>query len=105
MYLDFKVFRRDHELLISEMEDQLHISDYVESFVMMNNQDSINGWKSVPFLADVDQVVSAMSSSTLPVDPDAATTSASSYVLYYLEPKKALGSHVVCLCTLLLHSM
>jgi hypothetical protein len=85
------------------MEDQLHIFDYVEGFVMMNNQDSINGWKSVPFSVDVDQVVSAMSNNMLLVDPDAATTSTSSRVLYYLEPKKALGSHVVCFCTLLLH--
>jgi hypothetical protein len=57
-----------------------------------------------------DQVVSAMSNSTLPVDLDAAIAAASSCVLYYLEPKKpllvcSLGSHVVCLCTLLLHSV
>ncbi len=55
-----------------------------------------------------DQVVSAMSSSTLPADLNATTIAASSHVLYYLEPKKALlvcslGSDVVCLCTLLLH--
>jgi len=57
-----------------------------------------------------DQVVSAMSSSTLPANPDATTAASSSHVLYYLEPKKALlvcslGSDVVCLCTLLLHSV
>jgi hypothetical protein len=28
MYLDFKVFRRDQEMLISEMEDQLHTFDF-----------------------------------------------------------------------------
>ncbi len=64
MYSDFEVFRRDQEMLISEMEDQLHTFDYVESFVMMNNQDPSNGWKSVHFSPDADQAVSAMSSST-----------------------------------------
>ncbi len=72
-------------MLISEMEDQLHTFDYVEGFVMMNNQDPINGWKSVPFSPDADQAVSAMSSSTLPADPDAAAAASSSRVLYYLE--------------------
>jgi hypothetical protein len=52
---------------------------------MMNNQDPTNGWKSVPFSPDADQAVSAMSSSTLPADPDAAAAAASSRVLYYLE--------------------
>jgi hypothetical protein len=28
MYSDFKVFRRDREMLISEMEDQLHTVDF-----------------------------------------------------------------------------
>jgi hypothetical protein len=90
------------------MEDQLHTFDYVESFVMMNNQDPINGWKSVPFLADANQVVNAMNNNTLPTNLDATSTIASSCVLYYLEPKKtllvcSLGSHVVCLYTLLFH--
>jgi hypothetical protein len=97
-------------MLISKMEDQLHTFDYVEGLMMMNNQDPINGWKSIPFSPNVDQVVSAMNSSTLPADPNVAATAASSHVLYYLEPKKtllvsSLGSHVVCFCTLLLHSM
>jgi len=66
--------------------------------------------KSVPFSLDADQAVSAMSKSTLPANPDAAASSSSSRMLYYLEPKKtslvcSLGSHVVCLYTLLLHSM
>jgi hypothetical protein len=61
-------------MLISEMENQLHTFDYVESFVMMNNQDLINLEKSIPFSPDVDQAVSAMSSSTLPANPDAAAT-------------------------------
>jgi cytokinin dehydrogenase len=85
MYSDFDVFRRDQEMLISEMEDQLHTFDYVEGFVMMNNQDPINGWKSFPFSPDADQAVSAMSSSTLPAGPDVAAAAASSRVLYYLE--------------------
>jgi hypothetical protein len=28
MYSDFKVFKRDQEMLISEMEDQLHTFDF-----------------------------------------------------------------------------
>ncbi len=59
------------------MEDQLHTFDYIEGFVVMNNQDPINGLKSVPFSPDVDQAVSAMNSSMLPA--------AASSVLYYLE--------------------
>jgi hypothetical protein len=43
MYSNFEVFKRDREMLISEMENQLHTFNYVESFVMMNNQDLING--------------------------------------------------------------
>jgi len=65
-------------MLISEMDDQLHTFDYIEGFVVMNNQDPINGLKSVPFLPDADQAVSAMSSSMLPA-------AAASSVLYYLE--------------------
>jgi len=78
VYSDFEVFRRDQEMLISEMEDQLHTFDYIEGFVAMNNQDPINGLKSVPFSPDAYQAVSAMSSSMLPA-------AASSSVLYYLE--------------------
>ncbi len=78
MYSDFEVFRRDQEMLISEMEDQFHTFDYIEGFVVMNNQDPINGLKSVPFSPDADQAVSAMSSSMLP-------GAAASNVLYYLE--------------------
>ncbi len=78
MYSDFEVFRRDHEMLISEMEDQLHTFDYIEGFVVMNNKDPINGLKSIPFSPDADQVVSAMSSSML-------LAAAASSVLYYLE--------------------
>jgi hypothetical protein len=52
---------------------------YIEGFVVMNNQDSINGLKSVPFSPDADQAVSGMSSSMLP------PAAAASGVLYYLE--------------------
>ncbi|CAK9197513.1 unnamed protein product [Sphagnum troendelagicum] len=65
-------------MLISEMEDQLHTFDYIEGFVVMNNQDPINGLKSVPFSPDADQAVSGMSSNMLP-------TVVASSVLYYLE--------------------
>jgi len=53
---------------------------YIEGFVVMNNQDPINGLKSVPFSPDADQAVSGMNSSMLP--PTATTASG---VLYYLE--------------------
>ncbi len=45
----------------------------------MNNHDPINGLKSIPFLSNANQTVSAMSSSMLP------TAVAASNVLYYLE--------------------
>ncbi|KAH9570049.1 hypothetical protein CY35_02G019500 [Sphagnum magellanicum] len=81
VYSDFEVFRRDQEMLISEVEDQLHAFDYIEGFVVMNNQDPINGLKSVPFSPDADQAVSAMSSSMLP----GGATAAASSMLYFLE--------------------
>ncbi len=52
---------------------------YIEGFVVMNNQDPINGLKSVPFSPDADQVVSGMNSSML------HPTATASIVLYYLE--------------------
>jgi hypothetical protein len=52
---------------------------YIEGFVVMNNQDLINGLKSVPFSPNADQAVSGMSSSMLP------PTAVASGVLYYLE--------------------
>ncbi len=77
MYSDFEVFIWDQGMLISEMEDQLHTFDYIEGFVVMNNQDPINGLKSVPFSPDANQAVSGMSSNMLP------TVAAASSVLYY----------------------
>jgi hypothetical protein len=68
-------------MLISEVEDQLHAFDYIEGFVVMNNQDRINGLKSVPFSPDADQDMSTMSSSLLPAGAGAAASS----VLYFLE--------------------
>jgi hypothetical protein len=59
---------------------------------MTNNQDPSNGWKSVPFSHDADQVVNAMSSSTLLADPNAVAAAASSRVLYYLEA--TVGYHL-----------
>ncbi len=79
MYSDFEVFRRDQEMLISEMGDQLNSFDYIEGFVVMNNEDPINGFKSVPFSPDADQAVSGMRSSMLPA------AAAASSVLYCLE--------------------
>jgi cytokinin dehydrogenase len=74
-------------MLISEMEDQLHTFDYIEGFVVMNNQDPINGLKSIPFSPDADQAVSGMSSNMLP------TAAAASNVMYYLEA--AVGYNLV----------
>jgi hypothetical protein len=74
-------------MLISEMEDQLHTFDYIEDFVVMNNQDPINGLKSVTFSPDADQAVSGMSGNMLP------TAAAASSVLYYLEA--AIGYNLV----------
>jgi cytokinin dehydrogenase len=74
-------------MLISEMEDRLHTFDYIEGFVVMNNQDPINGLKSVPFSPDADQAVSGMSSNMLP------SAVAASSVLYYLEA--AVGYNLV----------
>jgi cytokinin dehydrogenase len=82
MYSDFEVFRKDQEMLISssatttsmpvDQQEQLHMTfDFIEGFVVMNTEDPINGWKSVPFSPD------QMTASMLP--PDAGS------VLYYLE--------------------
>ncbi len=56
-------------------------------FVVMNNQDPINGLKSIPFSPDADQAVSGMSSNMLP------SAAAASSVLYYLEA--AVGYNLV----------
>jgi cytokinin dehydrogenase len=82
MYSDFEVFRKDQEMLISssatttsmpadQQEQLLMTFDFIEGFVVMNTEDPINGWKSVPFSPD------QMTASMLP--PDAGS------VLYYLE--------------------
>jgi len=76
-------------IIISEMEDRFHTLDYIEGFVMMNNHNPINGLKSIPFSSDVDEVVSAMSSSMLL----AATTV--SNVLYYLEAVVGYNSQML----------
>jgi hypothetical protein len=60
---------------------------------MMNNQDPINGWKSVPFSPNADQAVSAMSSSTLPADPDAATAATSFHTIFSFPKVLKLRVH------------
>lgn len=45
VYADFEEFRADQELLISLPEEGTF--DYVEGFVLTNNDDPINGWPSV----------------------------------------------------------
>ncbi len=71
------------------MEDWFHTLDYIEGFVMMNNHNPINGLKSVPFSSDVDEAVSGMSSSMLPV------AAAASNVLYYLEAVVGYNSQML----------
>jgi len=61
------------------MEDLLHTFNYIKGFVVMNNQDPINGLKSVPFSPDADQAMNGMSSNMLLI------ATAASNVLYYLE--------------------
>ncbi|KAG0599156.1 hypothetical protein M758_12G131900 [Ceratodon purpureus] len=46
MYTDFATFKADQELLISSSQ----AFDYVEGFVVMNNENAVNGWGSVPFV-------------------------------------------------------
>lgn len=45
VYSDFEEFRTDQELLISLPEERTF--DYIEGFVLTNNDDPINGWSSV----------------------------------------------------------
>jgi cytokinin dehydrogenase len=71
MYSDFEVFKKDQEMLISAMQDPLLTFDFIEGFVVMNNEDPTNGWKSVPFSPD--QITASM------LPPDASS------VLYFLE--------------------
>jgi len=46
LYTDFATFKADQELLISAVEP----FDYVEGFVVVNEENPINGWGSVPFI-------------------------------------------------------
>ncbi|KAH9317844.1 hypothetical protein KI387_019613, partial [Taxus chinensis] len=46
VYADFEDFRADQGMLISLPE--VKSFDYVEGFVLANNNDPINGWPSVP---------------------------------------------------------
>lgn len=74
MYTDFETFRKDQEMLISET-DELNTFDYFEGFVVINNDNPINGWKSVPFIPD------HINSSMIPQDAGS--------VMYYIELTKS----------------
>lgn len=74
MYTDFETFRKDQEMLISET-DELNTFDYVEGFVVINNDNPINGWKSVPFIPD------HINSSMIPHNAGS--------VMYYIELTKS----------------
>lgn len=47
MYTDFAAFTRDQETLVSQPPEAAF--DYIEGFVVLNNEDVHNGWNSVPF--------------------------------------------------------
>ena len=46
LYTDFAAFKADQEALIGASEP----FDFVEGFVVLNNENSVNGWGSVPFV-------------------------------------------------------
>jgi cytokinin dehydrogenase len=46
LYTDFATFKADQERLIGAS----HPFDYVEGFVVINNENAVNGWGSVPFV-------------------------------------------------------
>lgn len=46
LYTDFATFKADQERLISVTRP----FDYVEGFVVINNENAVNGWGSVPFV-------------------------------------------------------
>lgn len=73
LYADFKAFTSDQERLITLPEDQTF--DYLEGFVVCNNDDPVNGWGQVPLTPDKQ------------VDPNLIPAS-SGPVLYCLELAK-----------------
>lgn len=84
MYTDFQTFRKDIEMLISETDgdddgETYHTFDYVEGFVVLNNEDpKYNGWKIVPFSPD------DINSSMIPEDAGP--------VMYCIEVTKSYNS-------------
>lgn len=76
MYTDFATFTRDQELLVSQPRSTAF--DYIEGFVVLRNEDSNNGWNSVPF--DNQKIDPAM------IPPDGGS------VLYYIELVKKFSS-------------
>jgi len=71
LYTDFATFKADQELLISAGKP----FDYVEGFVVVNEENPINGWSSVPFIRS--EITAAM----IPAHAGA--------VMYCLEVTKA----------------
>ncbi|GLJ55818.1 hypothetical protein SUGI_1198360 [Cryptomeria japonica] len=51
VYSDFEDFRRDQELIISSPEHTTF--DYMEGFAVVNSNDHVNGWPSIPLSPDV----------------------------------------------------
>ncbi|KAH9653143.1 cytokinin dehydrogenase 7 [Citrus sinensis] len=47
VYAEFDEFTRDAELLVS-LKEERESFDYVEGFVFVNSDDTVNGWPSVP---------------------------------------------------------
>jgi hypothetical protein len=77
IYTDFQSFTRDQEMLISQ-PSTTETFDYVEGFVIINNDNPFNGWKSVPFAPE------QLNSSMIPKDAGS--------VMYYIELTKGFDS-------------
>ncbi|KAH9317258.1 hypothetical protein KI387_019027, partial [Taxus chinensis] len=61
VYSDFEDLRRDQELIISLPDHKSF--DYMEGFVVVNGDDPVNGWPSIPLSPDV-----ILDSSLIPAD-------------------------------------
>ncbi|CAK9875407.1 unnamed protein product [Sphagnum jensenii] len=77
IYTDFQSFTRDQEMLISQ-PSTTETFDYVEGFVIINNDNPFNGWKSVPFAPE------QLNRSMIPEDTGS--------VMYYIELTKGFDS-------------
>lgn len=73
MYTDFAQFTADQEALIVETSESPTF-DYIEGFVVLNNDDRTNGWGSIPFVAG------QLTQNLIPAEAGS--------VLYYLEVTK-----------------